>query len=103
MYGVYLEKILHELPAGVSGWWWEEGLTLVPSAGLCTTVVWASWGEVGDTLPCREKMSRWGCGCVGVGVPGKMPGNTNELSDDKHTKQTRAHTKTSTVATVQRL
>lgn len=29
-------------------------LTFVPSAGLCTTVVWASWGEVGDTLPCRE-------------------------------------------------
>lgn len=26
----------------------------MPSAGLCTTVVWASWGEVGDTLPCRE-------------------------------------------------
>lgn len=28
----------------------------MPSAGLCTTVVWASWGEVGDTLPCREGM-----------------------------------------------
>lgn len=28
----------------------------MPSAGLCTTVVCASWGEVGDTLPCREGM-----------------------------------------------
>lgn len=45
--------------AGVSCGLWsvvaeKMGLTLVPSAGLCTTVVWASWGEVGDTLPCRE-------------------------------------------------
>lgn len=37
-------------------WWQKERLTLVPSAGLCTTVVWASWGEVGDTLPCRDGM-----------------------------------------------
>lgn len=58
MYVVYLEKVC-ELPASVSSGWrlvvgGERGLTLVPSAGLCTTVVWASWGEVGDTLPCRE-------------------------------------------------
>lgn len=44
----------------------ERGLTLVPSAGLCTTVVWASWGEVGDTLPCREGMI-WVGGCAGGG------------------------------------
>lgn len=35
----------------------KKRLTLVPSAGLCTTVVWASWGEeVGNTLPCRDGM-----------------------------------------------
>lgn len=70
---------------------------MVPSAGLCTTVVWASWGEVGDTLPCREGMGR--------GAPGKMPGNNNLFHDDKHTtKQTHVHTpKQSTGATAQRL
>lgn len=48
---VSIEQTASSYLAGVSG---GLRLTLVPSAGLCTTVVWASWGEVGDTLPCRE-------------------------------------------------
>lgn len=61
------------------------GLTLVPSAGLCTTVVWASWGEVGDTLPCRERdgsgFGRMGEGeeeGSGKGHQEKMPRNTDK-------------------------
>lgn len=64
---VCLEKILHAFPVSVSSGWWleKEQLTLVPSAGLCTTVVWASWGEVGDTLPCREGTMQQGK-CQGI-------------------------------------
>lgn len=54
-----VERAASSHPPGVSGGCClvvaeTVRLTLVPSAGLCTTVVWASWGEVGDTLPCRE-------------------------------------------------